>query len=591
MKVKNMNRLFIEAMRHSIRLTKNIAPYLVWFDGIKNIWYAVMPLINNGVLPSLGIIMITKLNNQEDMGLWMTLFIGATAIFLMTTSVLTEFENYFDIQRSEKSFQESKMFIAKKIDQLDPARLFTGDFSEVKANFESKGWKSMEFLYQKNFSILQTLIALTFSIGIAIWLSPWVILLALIPGIYSGVSIVITNKKGLKIWDKGLHNRMLHSEYDGLVSNNRSVLQTIFHGSRSYFKNRFIQTRELMNENLLQRQKLQIKRRSVFIVINLICTIGAIIVICIPAIHGEMTIAKWPIAYAAYIGIRNGIAQLAFHLAGVISSMQEYQRYFVPFANLQPLYPEGTQNVSTLLPIKLDDVVFTYPNEKNSTLKGLSLTIEKGETVGLVGQNGGGKTTLINMLAGVYFPDSGRFSLGGIQIQNIKRSSLYEFLLVESTNNGLPKTTVREIVSASLDPKNDQLIWESLEMVGIKGFVEKLPKQLDTEIGERWKKSKLLSSGQMKRLSLASLHFKSRNPRIELVILDEPMNSIDPETKKLFYNAIARKELFPGKTVIVCLHDEQFEYLFPRLIRIKDGVSLKEKVFIPNISTIAEYQA
>lgn len=585
MKKKIMDSLFIQAMKQSFNVTKNISPHLIRFDIFKNIWYSVMPLINNGVLPSLGIIMITKLNKQEDMIMWMVTFIGATAIFGVVSSTLMELENYYDTLREEKNFQEQKAFMAMKIDTLDPAQLFTGKFSELKTKFETRGWRSMAGMYKKFFMIIQTVIALTLSIGVAVVLSPWVVVFAVIPGIFSGISIALTDKKGSMIWDEGHHNRMMHSEYDKLVSSNRSVLQTIFHGSREYFKFRFIETRNGMNDNLLQIQTLQTKRRFLFIGINLICTIGAIIVICIPAMKGKMTVAMWPMAYAGYVGIRSSIGQFSFTIAKLISSFDEYKKYFAPLVDLQPLYPEGSKKVQTILPVQLDNVVFTYPNETKPTIKGISLTINKGEMIGLVGENGGGKTTLINMISSVYYPNSGSLTLGNVPVQDIKRSSIYSYLLVESTNNGLPNTTIREIVSASIVQENDDQTWESLEAVGMKKFVENLPKQLDTEIGERWKKSKLLSTGQMKRLSLASLHFKSKNPNIELIILDEPMGNIDPRVKREMYKKITNGELFPGKTVITCLHDEHFESLFPRLIRIENGMEvIKDKIFIPGVS-------
>jgi ABC-type bacteriocin/lantibiotic exporter with double-glycine peptidase domain len=249
---------------------------------------------------------------------------------------------------------------------------------------------------------------------------------------------------------------------------------------------------------------------------------------------------------------------------------------------MEPMYPEGDQMIETLLPLSFNKVTFSYPSKESqqpkSAISNLSFNIEKGEMVGLIGHNGGGKTTLINMMSGIYFPDSGDISYDGISIREIKRQSLHKLMLVESSYNGLPRTTIREIVAASLDASHDELIWKALDVVGMKSFVLELPEQLDARIGEHWEKGRLLSAGQNKRLSLASLYFKSLDPNIEMVIMDEPMANIDPETKKDLYERITNKTLFPNKTVVVCLHDKEYEYLFPRLIKMTKGIMTEKKM-------------
>jgi ABC-type multidrug transport system fused ATPase/permease subunit len=571
---------FIQAIKQSFDLTKKIIPNLVWFDLVKTIWNSCSTFFASGIT-SLGIIMITRLNKNEDMFLWVLIFIASTTFFMVVNQIFSEFETVYTALKNEKLFQEQKAFFAEKIDTLDPARLFSPNFSKIKNKFENKGWKAMTGMYDKIFILIGGIITFTVSLGIAAWLSPWVIILAIVPGIYSGVSIALANKKVLKIWDDGHHDRMMFLEYDSLVSHNWSILQTIFHGSRSYFKKRFGESRLDVQNNIVEIQNVRTKRRLWFVGINTVCTVIAIAIICLSAKNGKVTIVTWPIIYAAFYAIKNAVTILGFYSAGIYVDMTEYKRYFVPFSELDPLYPEGNKKIETLFPISFENVGFTYPTnepEPSPAINNLSLTIQKGEMVGLIGHNGGGKTTLINMISGIYFPAQGNVSFSGTSIDQIKRSSLYDLILVESSHNGLPKTTVREIVSASLEQNQDEVIWEVLEVVGMKTFVEELPDRLETKIGEHWDKGRLISAGQIKRLSLGALYFKSLDPKIEMIIMDEPMANIDPETKTDLYNKITNGTLFPGKTVVVCLHDKEYEYLFPRIIKMTQGVMTEKKI-------------
>jgi ABC-type multidrug transport system fused ATPase/permease subunit len=577
----NSITVFREALTQSFALTKKISSRLIAFDVSRTVWNSLTLIIGSGIT-SLGFMMITQLNKDGGNLVWVPAFIAATTIFMVGNQYFMEMGNVYKALKNEKLFQLQKAFLAEKIDMLDPARLFSSDFSKIKNKFENKGWKAMVDLYENIFMVSEGLITLVVSVGLAILLSPWVIVFAITPGIFGGLSIALSNQKVLKIWDDGHHDRVSFREYDSLMSNNWSILQTIFHNSRGYFKDRFTESRADVENNVMAMQEVRTKRKVWFVVVNTVCTIGAIIMICLSAKNGNVTVVTWPIVYGAFTGIKNAMSILGFYIADIIINMMEYKKYFIPFSKMEPMYPEGDQMVETLLTLSFNEVTFSYPSKESqrpkSAISNLSFNIEKGEMVGLIGHNGGGKTTLINMMSGIYFPDSGDISYDGISIREIKRQSLHNLMLVESSYNGLPRTTIREIVAASLDVSHDELIWKALDVVGMKSFVLELPEQLDSRIGEHWEKGRLLSAGQNKRLSLASLYFKSLDPNIEMVIMDEPMANIDPETKKDLYERITNKTLFPNKTVVVCLHDKEYEYLFPRLIKMTHGVMTEKKM-------------
>ncbi len=569
-------QLVIQAVLQSFALAKRIAPKLTAFNIFESFWTASQSAISSGIT-SLGIIMLTNLGKDNSVK-WGIIFIIVVSVWLACMQLISEIGDYYDNLRAEHNFQEHKTFTQKKIEELDPSQLFDNEVSKTKILFFQKGWPSMVGLYDKSFNLLQRTIALLISGALIALLSPWVIIFVLIPGIYSIISNIQIHRKVLSIWEEGHDDRTMFEEYNDLLQNNKSALQTIFHGTREYFKGRFYDARGKIVDDLLKMQRIQTARRLTYCVISVICTAVALGFMCVSAMHGKITIITWPLAFGALFTFKASISNLGFSIANFINSLKEYEKYFVPFNELKPVYIEGSKTVNTLLPIVFDDVTFTYPNKHKSAVQNLSTMISQGEIIGLIGNNGGGKTTMINLIAGIYFPELGNVTLGGTKTSDIKRSSLLNYMLIESVYNGLPDTTIREIISASLTTDNDDLIWKALHAVGMDGFVKDLPSQLDTYIGQQWKGGIQLSTGQNKRISLASLYFKASNPSIEIVILDEPMGNIDPETKKDFYGKITAGTLFPGKTVVVCLHDEHYESFFQRIICIENGKIVKREV-------------
>ena len=562
-------RLLIQAIKESFAVTRKISPHIIKFHIFESIWSASQNM-GWSAITGLGFIVITKLNNGGSFT-WSFVFIITVAIWFIISQYIREKDYYYGNLLSEGDSNEQRMFIQKKIDGLDPARLLTNDFAKMRTLFFQKGWRSMKGFYSKIFNISEKLLGFILSLAVIAKLSPWVIIFALTPGFVSGFFNMRAHRKILDLWESGHDTRIMFDEYAGLMSNNKSVLQTVFHGTRDYFKGRFYKTRSEIVDSIFQIQKISSSNRGIVAGFDVICTAISIGFMCRSASQGAITLLTWPIAFGALFTIKGSISNLGFSLSEFFNSFKEYEKYFVPFATLQPLYPEGSKTVDTILPIIINDVTFTHPNKHRPAVENVSTTISQGEIIGLIGRNGGGKTTLINLIAGVYFPEKGNVFLGAGTTFEIKRSSILDHMLIESVYDGLPDTTLREIISASLSTENDGLIWNALRVVGMEDFVKDLPNQLDTYIGEQWNGGIQLSTGQTKRVSLAALYFKASNSNIEVIILDEPMGNIDPETKREFYTKITSGTLFPGKTIIVCLHDEQYEYMFQKLIRLQEG--------------------
>ena len=185
----------------------------------------------------------------------------------------------------------------------------------------------------------------------------------------------------------------------------------------------------------------------------------------------------------------------------------------------------GTKALETIESIEFKDFNFTYPGEESPLLKEINLTLNKGETLGIVGKTGSGKTTLLMQLLH-QFPYRGEQLL-------INREPLIDYdpqmvaghLAYVPQEHTLFSRTIRENMLFGKEDATDEEIWEALTLASFDGDVKRMPQQLDTMVGE---KGVSLSGGQKQRLSIARAFIRNR----ECLILDDALSAVDAKTER-----------------------------------------------------------
>jgi ATP-binding cassette subfamily C protein len=196
--------------------------------------------------------------------------------------------------------------------------------------------------------------------------------------------------------------------------------------------------------------------------------------------------------------------------------------------------------------ISIKDVEFNYPSSSTNVLKNISIEINKGDKIGIVGKSGTGKTTLVSIILGLIKPTSGKILIDDNDID----FSQYEW---HNTTGYVPQEifliddTIKNNITFGLDKENIDLnlLEKICKAAQINNFIESLPLKFDTMIGERGYN---ISMGQKQRLGIARVLY--RNP--SLLILDEATSSLDEETEKNFVNDVFDSS--KDKTIIFISH-------------------------------------
>ena len=185
----------------------------------------------------------------------------------------------------------------------------------------------------------------------------------------------------------------------------------------------------------------------------------------------------------------------------------------------------GIKVLETIESIQFIDFNFTYPRETTPLLKEINLTLNKGETLGIVGKTGSGKTTLLMQLLH-QFPYKGeKLLINGEPLIDYDPQMVAEHLAYVPQEHTLFSRTIRENMLFGKEDATDEEIWKALTLASFDGDVKRMPQQLDTMVGE---KGVSLSGGQKQRLSIARAFLRNR----ECLILDDALSAVDAKTER-----------------------------------------------------------
>jgi ATP-binding cassette subfamily C protein len=211
----------------------------------------------------------------------------------------------------------------------------------------------------------------------------------------------------------------------------------------------------------------------------------------------------------------------------------------------EPSYPHKRNPFAGKLTtaVSVHNICFAY-RDGQRVLDDVSLEIRAGEKVALVGASGGGKTTLVQILLGLYNPEAGAVSFDAVPMSDIGLDVVRENVATVLQNPVLFNDTVRANVTLGR-AASDTRIWGALEIAQLRDTVDALPQGLDTQVGRQGIR---LSGGQRQRLAIARMILG--NPKV--VILDEATSALDTATEGALHHALSR--YLAGRTTIIIAH-------------------------------------
>ncbi|MBR6409252.1 MAG: ATP-binding cassette domain-containing protein [Alphaproteobacteria bacterium] len=343
--------------------------------------------------------------------------------------------------------------------------------------------------------------------------------------------------------------------------------KTVFSGSAliTHYNEAFNGNRVVASYNLYDYQNYRFKQtmRSVFKLgmkmtqrtgiisplMHFIVSIGVAAVIWLGSyliVSKQITPGNFVSFITALIMLYNPIKSIGNNFASIQMSLMAMERVFGLMEEVPAIhnkkYPVKLKDVSGV--IEYRDVCFEYVPGK-PVLKNINLKIECGQTIAFVGNSGGGKTTLVNLLPRFYDVKSGSVRINNRDIRDYGLRSLRDKIAIVFQDNFLFSGTIRENILLGRDDVSQEQIDEAIQSACLDEFVGSLEKGLDTEIGER---GVLLSGGEKQRIAIARAFIKNA----PIVILDEATSALDNKSETVVQQAI--DNLMKDRTVLIIAH-------------------------------------
>lgn len=321
------------------------------------------------------------------------------------------------------------------------------------------------------------------------------------------------------------------------------------------------------------------------------------------ASNGVQLIQKVTMGFTLYFGAKIVIAgdltvgqfvafnMLSGHVTGPILRLaqlwQDFQQMSISVERLGDILNTRTEVAGgqTDLPpvqgaIKFESVVFRYRHDAPEVLKGVSLDIPVGQSVGIVGPSGSGKSTLAKLVQRMYVPESGKVLVDGMDLALASPAWLRRQIGVVLQENYLFNRTVWENIAISQPALPRERIIEAAKQAGAHDFIQELPEAYDTVLGER---GGTLSGGQRQRIAIARALVT--NPKI--LIFDEATSALDYESEEIIQQNMA--SICQDRTVLIIAHRLSTVRTCDRIITVEAGEIVEDGSHDQLINTDGRY--
>jgi len=274
---------------------------------------------------------------------------------------------------------------------------------------------------------------------------------------------------------------------------------------------------------------------------------------------GTMTIGALLSFFAGLMLLRNPLHNLMTGMPRLMEGAESL-RHFLAFLDSGELEPyQGTRRIAFTGAVSLRDVSFSYT--ETPVLSSTTLDLVPGEVVAIVGRNGSGKSTIVNLILGFYRPGRGAVLADGVPYEELDVRALRRSIAVVTQDPILVPGTIREnLTYGHADATHDDVTRIS-QIVGVDRFAEPFPDKYDTEVGDDGKR---LSGGQKQRLSLG----RALLSRPRLLILDEPMNHLDEADGAAFLHRLISAA---GQPAILLISHRDDVSIADRVYRLDEG--------------------
>lgn len=524
---------------------KRMWPYVkpFWFRGLVSLLLAIPigsmdALIALSLKPYMDMVMVEK---SLQASWYIPLII---VLFTSAQGALTYLSNYLNTWVGANITNRLKMDLYKKMLGFETEFFNQKNSGDVIYMFNNNADMACAGLLTNLKNFVQkffTAVSLTFVLFYNSWqlaiVCVFILLMALLP-------MTSMKKKVKSVMDKAIvADSSLITAYNETYSGNKTIIS---YNLENYQKNKF---QQVLNGVFSLRIKMLKRTRWLTPVMHVILSFGIGLAIWIGSVlilDGTITSGSFVSFLTALIMLYTPMKSIGSNYNSILMSFLAIERVFDIMDSVPAIRNKANAKILSEKPklIEFKNVSFAYkPNVP--VLKKVNITVKQGETIALVGNSGGGKSTFISLLPRFYDVSTGNILIDGVDIRDYTLESLRDNIGVVFQDNFLFGGTIRENIMLGNAKATPEQLKNAVKMAYLDDFVNSLKDGLDTQIGER---GILLSGGQKQRVAIARAFLKDA----PILILDEATSALDNKSEAVVQKAI--ENLMHDKTVFVVAH-------------------------------------
>lgn len=574
-------KTILSAFKEMHRLERNLIPTILAvavitaFIPFVNIWFTskIIDLLDSGA-------------ETSELILYIGLAIGINFVLLFLNNYLTDVRIMYRSLMYNKELQN----IASQLYKIEYQKLEDGEFKElvhqhseaqdrVISSFSQLNWLLREFLSGLitiviSAVIIMPLLKIGFKTTGNSYFEKPIFLITIFSAIVVMVAIILVvalrmSKAWFKASDEYSKLDRIFYYFLNMFSDYKTGKEIRIYNEQELIENTATDRILTDGEKVLRKASLNSAKSSSFVaILGAIVGFGIYLFIGVKGLYGLFGIGSLVLYCGAFMQIINGIMKMAVTF-GKTEEIVPLIDYYFEILDTEDEMKYGSRelDLNNEFKIELKNVSFKYPNTENYALRNISLTINNGDKLAIVGRNGSGKTTFIKLLCRLYDVTDGEILINGVSIKDYSKDSIRNLYSVVFQDFQIFSTTLAQNILAS-DNYNHDKLFDALEKANIKDRVLTMEKQENTYLYKDMDKSGVeISGGEAQKLALARALYKNA----PIVILDEPTAALDPLAEYEMYN---RFNSFVEKKTAIYISHRLSSCIFCNRIAVFDKAQL-----------------
>jgi len=526
---------------------------------------------------------ITNTNTQQVVFI-RSLFIYATInIAILLISII------FGIVNSKHQLlldNRMSLDVLNKCVDLDLKDFENSDIYDMLGKAQMEGQTKVYLTYKSIMDMLMQITSLLSVISILLTMNSKIFILVIITPLISMFLNYKIGKRNYKMRMARIKNVRKTSYISYLLSNDVSYKEIKMFNLGGYLLDIFSR----LKNKLLKQDFEIIKVKSIYdITLGVLeegISIFVILYIANMTMRGEILIGSM-VAYIDSIGtVQSNLNIFLNRIPEIYNNLLYVDQYFKLLNYNNKVNQKEKIAINEIKKIELKNLSYSYNGKNNMVLRNINTTITKGELVGVVGENGSGKSTFIKLICGLYDNYQGEILINDVELKNIDTESLRNKISTVFQDFNKYEFTMREnIAFGDINQlRNDEQIYSILENVELKTKVEAYLDRIDTQMG-LWFDGEQLSIGQWQKVAIGRALIRD----YDLIALDEPTSALDAKSERTIFNVL-KEQCLNTIGIYITHRIKNIESTKSRVIVFKDGEIVGDGMHDELIINCTEYR-